>query len=88
MRFVAGWGAVAEILSECAEEVLLAGATWQTGMGADEAEKQTGRDAGEALRRDEAKRKSVRKMTKSLYCVVWMPSFIKRRLNNYDNSCI
>ena len=56
-------------------------------MDADEAEKQTGRDAGEALRRDEAKRKSVRKMTKSLYCVVWMPSIIKLRLNNYDNSC-
>ena len=56
-------------------------------MGADAAEKQTGRDAGEALRRDEAKRKSVRKMTKSLYCVVWMPSIIKLRLNNYDNSC-
>ena len=57
--------------------MLLAGGPWQTGMGADEAEKQTGRDAGEALRRDEAKRKSVRKMTKSLYCVVEMPSFIK-----------
>ena len=88
MRFVAGWGAVAETLSECAEEVLLAGATWQAGMDADEAEKQTGRDAGEVLRRDEEKGKSVRKMTKSLYCVVEMPSFIKPRLNNYDNSCI